>query len=38
MDYPFAKFGHCTFSRFGFIALNVFAFFDPVTLIFDLLM
>jgi len=42
MDYLCAKFGHCTFSRFDFIALNmfmVFSFFDlsPVTLTFDLL-
>jgi len=34
MDYPFAKFVDCTFSNFGFIALNAFAFFDPVTLTF----
>jgi len=38
MDYICAKFGHCTFSRFGFIALKyVVEFFDPVTLTFDLL-
>jgi len=34
-DYPYAK---CTFSHFGFIALNMFfSFFDPVTLTLDLL-
>jgi len=39
VDYLHAKFGDCTFNRFGFIALNMFKknFFDPVTLIFDLI-
>ena len=27
MDYPYAKFGNCTFSCFGFIALNMFLHF-----------
>jgi len=38
MDYPYAKFGHCIFSHFGFNALNIFfAYFDPVTLTFELI-
>jgi len=36
MDYPCDKFGDCSFSRFGSIALNKFCICDPVTLTFDL--
>ena len=31
MDYPCAKFGHFTFSRFAFIALNMVLHFLTVT-------